>query len=71
MSLSGRYVLLEYDVPGPRVWHERWVVQHVNEENYAIVTPDSDVYIEELSILNSDIRTIRVRQGPGLVPPGS
>lgn len=70
MSLSGRYVLLEYDVPGPRVWHERWVVQHVNKENYAIVTPDADVYIEELSILNSDIRTIRVRQGPGLVPPG-
>ena len=70
MSLVGRYALLEYDVPGPRVWHERWVVDHVNDENYAIVTPDQDVYIEQLSILNDDLRTLRIRPAGGGVPPG-
>lgn len=70
MSLVGRYALLEYDVPGPRVWHERWVVDHVNEENYVIVTPDQDVYVEQLSLLNGDLRTIRIRPVGGGVPPG-
>eukprot|EP00438_Fugacium_kawagutii_P004403 Skav208531 [mRNA] locus=scaffold3037:66464:70014:+ [translate_table: standard] len=64
-----RYVLLEYDVGGPRLWHERWVLEHVANEEYVVATPDSDVY-EDLSLLNDDLRGIRVRAGPGVVPPG-
>ena len=39
MALVGRRVLLEYDVAGPRVWHERLVLEWVREENYVVVTP--------------------------------
>eukprot|EP00435_Cladocopium_sp_Y103_P029330 s787_g7.t1 len=47
-----------------------WVVAHVGEEDYVVVTPDEDIYTEQLSILNTDLKSIRVRPGPGRVPPG-
>ena len=31
MALVGRLVLLEYDVAGPRVWHERRVLEWVSD----------------------------------------
>ena len=56
---------------GPQVIHERWVVSHVTDEEYAVVTPDEDIYTEQLSILNDDLRSIyRVRPGPGRLPLG-
>ena len=70
MALVGRLVLLEYDVAGPRVWHERMVLEWVSEENYVVVTPDRDIFMEQLSVLNDDLRSIRVRAGAGAVPPG-
>lgn len=68
MALVERYVLIEYDVPGPRVVHERWVLGHVAEEEYIVVTPDEDIFTEQLSITNQDLRSIRVRAGPGVLP---
>lgn len=38
--------------------------------DYVVATPDSDVYEEELGLLNTDIRALRVRPGPGTVPAG-
>ena len=35
-----------------------------------VVTPDRDVYAEELGLLNSDIRHIRVRAAANVDPPG-
>lgn len=70
MSLTGRYVLVEYDVGGAVVLHERWAVEHVAGDDYIIITPDEDVYCEELSILNQDLRSIRVRPAPGVLPAG-
>eukprot|EP00438_Fugacium_kawagutii_P021515 Skav212741 [mRNA] locus=scaffold1199:108583:113900:+ [translate_table: standard] len=70
MALVNRQVLVEYDVGGRRLWHERCVVEHVQGDNYIVVTPDQDVYMEELGLFNSDIRTLRVRPGVGLLPGG-
>ena len=70
MALQGRFVLLQYDVGGPQLWHERQVLQHVQGDNYIVLTPDGDVYMEELGLLNADLRTIRVRPRPGVAPQG-
>ena len=70
MALLGRLVLLEYDVGGPRLWHERIPLEHIREDLYVVVTPDRDIYAEELGLMNADLRNIRVRPGPGAVPPG-
>lgn len=70
MALVDRRVLVEYAVGGPTLWHERLVWSHVADDRYMVVTPDGDVYEEELGLLNSDIRNIRVRARPGAVPAG-
>ena len=70
MALVNREVLLEYNVGGPRLWHDRMVMEHVANETYVVLTPDGDVYAEDLGLLNPDIRAIRVRPGPRRVPPG-
>ena len=70
MALVSREVLVEYDVGGPRLWHERHVLEHIQGDNYVVVTPDRDIFSEELGLLNPDIRHIRVRPGPGIVPGG-
>ena len=68
MALVNRHILLEYDVPGPRLWHERLVLSHVAGEIYIIATPDRDVYAEELGLLNPDVRTLHVRPAAGILP---
>lgn len=70
MALVNRHLLLEYDVGGPRLWHERVALEWVSDENYVVVTPDRDIFVEQLSVLNPDLRSIRVRANPHAVPPG-
>eukprot|EP00438_Fugacium_kawagutii_P003851 Skav230672 [mRNA] locus=scaffold2185:329965:335309:- [translate_table: standard] len=70
MALVNRYVLLRYDVGGPVLWHERWALEHVSGETYVVVTPDRDVYAEDLGLLNDDLVGIRVRGAPGAIPAG-
>eukprot|EP00438_Fugacium_kawagutii_P034490 Skav226404 [mRNA] locus=scaffold3989:204376:205527:- [translate_table: standard] len=70
MALLNRQILLEYDVGGPRIWHERTPLEQVQGDTYIILTPDGDVYSEELGPLNDDVRSIRVRPGPGALPAG-
>eukprot|EP00438_Fugacium_kawagutii_P025616 Skav209719 [mRNA] locus=scaffold528:209114:215555:- [translate_table: standard] len=70
MALLGRQVLIEYDVGGPRIWHERYPLEHLEGDNYVILTPDGDVYSEELGPLNADVRSIRVRPAAGVAPAG-
>eukprot|EP00438_Fugacium_kawagutii_P012341 Skav221972 [mRNA] locus=scaffold195:903653:904270:- [translate_table: standard] len=69
MALVGRHVLLEYAVGGPRLWHERLALEHIDGDNYVVCTPDEDVYSEELGVLNQDVRSIRVMAAPGAYPP--
>ena len=70
MALLNRTALLEYDVPGPVVIHERAILQHLSGDEYAVLTPDGDVYIEEMAVTNSDLRSFRLRPAPGVLPPG-
>ena len=70
MSLQNRQVLLLYDVGGPDLWHERMVMTHVQDDDYIVATPDQDVFVESLSLLNDDLRGIRVKSAPNAVPPG-
>lgn len=70
MSLLNRQLLLQYDVAGPVLWHERLVLAHIQNEDYIVATPDQDVHYEELSLLNADLRGIRVKPSPHALPPG-
>lgn len=70
MSLVGKRVLVEYNVGGPRLYHERLVVEWIREELYVVVTPDRDVYAEDLSISNPDIRTLKMKPSDRGLPAG-
>ena len=68
--LSNRVALLEYDVAGPVVVHERLILDHVTAEEYIVVTPDRDIFCEMLSVQNADLRAFRLRPAPNRLPPG-
>lgn len=69
MAMLNRTALFEYDVAGPVVIHERAILQHVaGDESYAILMPDIDMYIEEMAVTNSDLRSFRLRPAPGVLP---
>ena len=70
MSLLNRRVLVLYDVPGPDLWHERLVLQHITGEDYIVATPDAEVHYEELSLLNIDLKGIRVKPNANALPAG-
>ena len=70
MALVNRYVLLEYDVGGARLWHERLALEHIRDDVYIVLTPDRDIYAEELGLMNGDLRNIRVRAAQGAIPAG-
>ena len=70
MALVNRIALLEYDVPGPVVIHERAILHHISQDEYVVLTPDADVYVEEMSVSNGDLRSFRLRPAPGVLPPG-
>lgn len=70
MALVGRYALIEYDVGGARLWHERWLLEWIAGDEYVVCTPDRDIFVEELSLVNSDIRTMRLRPAANVVPGG-
>lgn len=70
MALSNRQVILQYDVPGPILWHERLVLEHITGDDYVVASPDQEVFYEELSILNDDLVGIRVKPAPNVLPAG-
>ena len=53
MALLNRRIFVQYDVPGPVLWHERLVLRHVRDQEYA---PDRDVYVEELGLGNAGLQ---------------
>eukprot|EP00434_Breviolum_minutum_P014623 symbB.v1.2.012892.t1/scaffold898.1/size154235/12 len=54
----------------PRLYHERLVAEWIREELYVVVTPDRDVYAEDLSISNPDIRTLKMKPSDRGLPAG-
>ena len=68
--LVNRIALLEYDVPGPTVIHERMVIEHVINDEYVVCTPDRDIFVEQLSVENQDLKSFRLRPSASQLPPG-
>lgn len=68
--LTSRFALLEYDVPGPVVVHERMVLDHIQNDEYVVCTPDRDIFVEQLSVDNQDLRSFRLRPAANQLPPG-
>ena len=63
---AGSRVLVRYEGFAP--YHERIILGHMRGSLYFIVTPDADVYIEDYSMTNEDIDSVRVmvnEQVPG------
>lgn len=70
MSLVGKRILVEYNVGGLRLYYERLVVEWIREETYVVVMPDRDIYAEDLSISNPDIRTLKMKPSDRGLPAG-
>ena len=70
MALTNRIGLVEYDVAGPRVIHERLILDHIVDDDYIVCTPDRDIYCETMSYNNPDLRSFRIRPAPNRLPPG-
>ena len=63
---KGDWLLLRYDVPGPELWHERLVVAVSQQQGWAcVVTPDHDIFMEQVSNANRDLLGFRKLTGRG------
>ena len=68
--LANRQVLVCYDVLGPTLWHERLVLHYITNDDYVVACLDSEVFYEELSLLNPDFEGIRLKLGSNVLLPG-
>ncbi|CAK0817860.1 unnamed protein product, partial [Prorocentrum cordatum] len=70
MVAPGDVVLVRYDLPGPPLWHERLILAVGNQPgHFAVLTPDGDIFVEELRPDNLDIAEFRSAPGLGVQPP--
>ena len=63
MSLvAGCRVFVLYEVPRPDLWHERLIIglRLCGQGWMIVLTPDRDVFPEQVSLLNDDLRGFRV-----------
>ena len=67
---AGDMVLLDYDEV-PRLWHMRFLVFHVQTTEYIVVTPDFDIYVEDISLANPDLVGVRSLLPGGAFPLAS
>ena len=52
----------------PLIYHERLVIEHVEQNDYIIATPDRDVYLETLDNSNPDLESFHVGGAGGALP---
>ncbi|CAE8644665.1 unnamed protein product [Polarella glacialis] len=64
----GTEILLRYDVPVAE-WHARILLAAVDVDTWIVLTPDGDIFAEDLGPRNHDVASWRVRVA-GLVPFG-
>lgn len=70
---EGSICYLEYQDAagnGLGLFQERLVASHIQDDEYMIVTPDFDIYVEQLSALNNDLNRFRLPGAGGGLPPG-
>lgn len=46
------------------------VLAYIQNKDYVVAIPDRDIHYEELSLLNSDLKGIRVKPSPAVLPVG-
>lgn len=63
----GGIALVNYGEPGP-IWHCRALLAPAGGSTWAVLTPDHDVYVEELAVTNSDYTGFFYCGETGLVP---
>ena len=54
-------MLLRYNVPGPIEWHARFLLWPIDGDGaiaywHVVLTPDGDMYVEDLGTGNNDLR---------------
>jgi hypothetical protein len=64
----GSQLYLLYDVPPPELYHERYVMASCKCGRgwHIILTPDHDLYAEQIGLENNDIQTFRLGVGDEL-----
>ena len=65
----GDFAIIRYNVP-EELWHVRLLLSHVHQGLWVILTPDGDLYMEELSEGNRDILGWRAFDPNGPAPYG-
>lgn len=65
--IAGATALVNYGEPGP-VWHARALLAHAGNNDWAILTPDHDVYVETLAPDNPDFTDFHYCGMNGAVP---
>ena len=69
MSLQeGTRVFVCYDLPPPALWHERYILARCacGQGYHIVLTPDRDIYPEQISLENSDLSGFRIAVGNAL-----
>ena len=69
-QLKGKFILVHYDIPGDSTWHCRLLLSHVTGGEWVILTPDGDIYTEDISASGGDIDAWRPFTPGGPVPIG-
>lgn len=72
MALAeGTRVFVAYDLPGPELYHERYVLAacQCGQGYHIVLTPDDDIYPEQISLQNADLASFRLGVG-GALPAG-
>eukprot|EP00974_Lingulodinium_polyedra_P094275 9135630-Lingulodinium_polyedra.AAC.1 len=65
---QGREVYVQY--AGHALYHRRHLVAHIEWATWVILTPDLDLYPEELSLRNEDLTDVRIIPEDGRPPAG-
>eukprot|EP00974_Lingulodinium_polyedra_P106078 10268196-Lingulodinium_polyedra.AAC.1 len=65
---QGREVYVRY--AGHPLYHRRHLVARVEWATWVVLTPDFDLYLEELSLRNEDLADVRVIPEDGRPPVG-
>ena len=65
---EGTRVFVCYDLPPPALWHERFILARCacGQGYHIVLTPDRDVYPEQISLENSDLAGFRIGVGNAL-----
>lgn len=69
-QLKGKFVVVHYDIPGETTWHSRLVLAHVTAGEWVILTPQGDIYTEDLGVGSLDIDSWRLFDPSGAPPFG-